>query len=63
MWFQAVRIGNVQLVNVMVQRNKFQTDANGNTALHIAVKEEFLRIAEILVNEDPLVNVPNKVRL
>lgn len=53
----------MQLVNVMVQRNKFQTDANGNTALHIAVKEEFLRIAEILVNEDPLVNVPNKVRL
>lgn len=45
----------------MAQRNKLQTDADGNTALHIAVKEEFLRIAEILVSLDPLVNVPNKV--
>lgn len=56
-------MGNVQLVNIMVQKNKFQTDANGNTALHVAVEEEFLRIADILVTHDPLVNVPNKVLL
>ncbi|KAK7605089.1 hypothetical protein V9T40_006947 [Parthenolecanium corni] len=56
-----VKMGNVQLVNRMIQNNKCQIDANGNNASHVAVEEEFLRIADILVTHDPLVNVPDKV--
>lgn len=62
-FFQAVEIGNIDLVKIFwdYKLDKSQTDFNGNTALHLAVTYGFYKIVDLLVQNSTLVNRPNDV--